>query len=268
VTHCDTKVLAGQTGELQNDLTCQDATHAVDLFDGATLRFNGHTITGEFLPWPHDERQPGTVIECRGDCTIEGPGEIYGALGPGLFDVFGEGATAIRFGTGNKKVYVSVSDLTIRECGDAMLGENVLKRRPRARVALSDVSLVDNTGVGIAFVDTLDAVNVVADHNLLGLTARVLRGINLRTNANVYGGIAAARVVIVGLVAQGNSTGVTGKRITLSAAEVTGNFSTVWGVPIDIDATTRPRVTETTCTQSHRRRSRRWSSTWKICSDD
>lgn len=264
---CDTKVPAGQTGELQNDLYCDDTIHAVELLDDATLNLNGYSITGTFLPWPRDERLPGTVIECDGDCTVVGPGEIFGAIGPGVFPDFGEGATAIGFGRSSARVRVVVNDVTIRACGDAMVGYRASKGRSHAWVTLTDVTLIDNTGVGIAFVDTLDATNVTADHNLIGLTARVLRGTNLHASDNTFAGIGASRIAIDGLVAHGNGlTGVSGGLITLANATVTGN--TWFGTPLDIQAARRPHLTTSTCTRSQRSNTGLLSKTWKVCTDD
>ena len=268
ITHCDARVPPGETGELQNDLVCDSAGHAVTLFDDATLNLNGHSITGTFLPWPHDERLPGSVIECDRDCTITGPGEIHDAIGPGLLPVFGDNATAIRFGTGNIRASVTIQDVTVHHCGYVMQGVTVAPGYPRARIVATNLTFTDNTGVAIAGAAILDATNVTADRNLGGISAtRLLRETNLHVSDNTYGGVSADRVVINGLVANGNtSVGVSGRIVRLTNATVTGN--TFLGIAEDIFSKTRPRLATSTCTKSQRPHKVIGAAGWGVCTFD
>jgi len=117
---CDQFVPTGDTGILQNDLSCGGAL-GVTLGPGATLELNQHSISGA-----------GDGVVCAGGrCTIEGQGEIAGST---------RCAVTVQPAVG--RVNVTVRDnVDIHDNACAIAGPN----REDLSVSLTNVNVINNT---------------------------------------------------------------------------------------------------------------------------
>jgi hypothetical protein len=268
VTSCEQLVPKGQTGELQNDLNCAGEASGVGLDDRATLRLNGHRVTGPTtLP----------LINALGSATIVGPGELSGSP-----------ETACVQAVGNLVVDGGVDGLDVHGCSDGIDGLKTAR--------LSNVTVHDNAQIGI-YAPRLVATNVSSTGNNFGLIANASLkatsvtlagnrsgGINSTRNvklvdstidgSGVYGIIASQVTMTDSSVSNSGGVGVIAKAVTLKHSSVTGTGSLPQYLPANTDLHTQKKpklLRDSTCGKS-------WAtpppndagtgSSWGVCAND
>ncbi|TMA51108.1 MAG: hypothetical protein E6J76_10640 [Deltaproteobacteria bacterium] len=272
ITSCGVLVPPGEIGDLQADLSCPatsgfcvrdpsvsctssaecppppcDAhgrplpTCSLDggtLGGNATLHMNGHSISG------------GTVgVFCRSKCLVEGPGEIFGVESAVVF----------------LRARAAVQNLNVHDTTFFGIGSPILGSLDLANVTLS------NIGDNAIRAGRVSATNVTVTNsgNVYGAVyanAR-LRGANVTVTANPeYGVFCNGSVKVSGLVATDNGEeGLVATRALLTDSTLTGNDAA--GEGVDLRATSRPVLVNTTCGRSGRIPSDTGES-WGVCTGD
>ena len=248
VTTCGQTVPRGDVGTLTADLDCTGAPYgvpAVNLSEHATLALNGFVIRAHGL---------AALCEDVRKCSVLGPGEIDGA---GLQADGG----------------MILSDVYIH---DTVTGVNTYGGVLRA----TNVTLARVDGFAIAAASVRAENLTVTDSLQFGIYAvRKFRGKTITVTGNGWSGLFSRRVVVDGLVAQGNGAGpvptaVYGAGVqsyhgaTLANAVVTGN--TFNGTPLDVLTVRRPVLIASTCDHSGQGDGSTGASlgTWGVCSLD
>jgi len=241
VTACDTTVPPGETGILQNDLSCSGAFVAVNVSDGATLDMQGHAISGA----PTGD----AAVSCNGKrCRVTGPGDISGPV------------TAISILSGRQRL--TVSDVTIHDCHFGVLDNSA---QPGAVVA-SNLSVTGCSAAGVQ-VRKLRGTGVSATSNGgPGLAVYKLRAENAVASDNGASGIFGGAARVKGLVANNNGdAGVRVVKAALRDATLTGNNG--YGAGFDVLTKRRPHVMNVTCGKSGVLGGL-ITDTWGICAGD
>lgn len=246
VTACEQIVPAGAVGDLVGDLAC--GTNGVVLRSRATLRLNGHTLSGTSSSSPScagTDTCAGARCEGR-SCRVEGPGEIRGFL----YGVLADGASI------GVSVRARIRDVVLAANQAGFWGDVV---------RIDDSEIADNVLVG-----------VVSEKKAVVKGSRILR--------NLGGGISGTAVNATGVtvtdVAAGGLPGIHGVTLRLSDVSVTGcqsggvsasrtvtaRDSTLTGnVPEDVRSLEHPpRLVRTSCLLS----SNGVGDTWHACAND
>jgi len=224
VTACDTTVPAGETGILQNDLSCSGAFVAVNLSEGATLDMQGHAISGAPLR--------DAAVSCNGGrCRVTGPGDISGPV------------VAISILRGRQRL--TVSDVTIHDCKWGILDDS----SRRSAVVASNLSVTGCTQAGLQLAKLRGSGITANGNGGPGLAVDRIRAENVVTNDNGAPGIFGGAARVTGLVANNNGdAGIRVVKAALRDATLTGNNG--YGVGFDVLTKRRPRVVNVTCGKS------------------
>jgi hypothetical protein len=202
VTACDQEVPRGAVGTLQADLVCPTQDHcegnpldlcttnadcpgmapcekpyAVELGTGATLRLNGHSITGGAY---------GVLCETR--CSVEGPGDISGASFSAVITYLGQ-------------YRLTLSNLSIHDNSSGIVQAGTVK--------LTDVDISNNQLRAIGRARVVKGTNVTANGNGLQaiLADRVrLQSLTATGNGDV-GVIGSTGVALENSTVTGNQAG-------------------------------------------------------------
>jgi hypothetical protein len=242
---CGATVTAGDTGVLQNDMSCGGAFVGVHVADQGTVDMNGHLIK--------DVGSGGSAIKCEGrHCTVRGPGEITG----GAF-----GGVEVALNT-----RLAINDVNIHGVDGGIFATGVGSGPPpTSTVTATNVSLSNNVN-GTLFVGTIKGSNIDASNNSnLGLDfSRRLVATTVTTNDNARAGVFGGRVRVTGLTSNGNGdAGVRSVSARLTDSTLTGNNG--FGIGVDLATVHRPRVTNVTCVKSGKIGG---SGNWGVCSGD
>jgi hypothetical protein len=224
ISTCGQIIDAGQVGEVLADLDCTAFSNspAVTLEPGSTLYLNGHAVAGGHLGVLTDPGKKGGPLT-----RIQGPGEITGM-------------TSCAIWTQNK---LSVSDLDLHgnRCGIMTVYNYPL--------TLEDVSITDNGGDGISFVDVLGNGRVEGE------------GVTITGNAG-DGILTTGKIRLVDAVVRDNAGA--GLESLLKAIRVLRG-TIVHNQDDDIVSFRRSKLFESTCTHS---RDLRNGGTFGICTLD
>jgi hypothetical protein len=245
---CGEVVPAGATGDVVSDADCTGASIFLDT--GATLRLNGHTISGTD---PNPEVCFPFLGECAGvlcrgrKCRVEGPGTIQG---------FTSGIGGRGVADGDGRVRVIASDLTLRLNSAGISSD---------RAVVTDVIATDNFGTGIA-ADKVRARRVdVSRNGVWGISGDKVAGVDVVANLNGSearldsAGIRAVRARFRRLTATDNvGEGLRAERAALRESVLSGNTDA------DISTARPPRVRDTTCEVS----SDQVGGDWGVCTLD
>jgi hypothetical protein len=239
ITGCDQEVPPGEVGILTTDLDCGpntvEGSYGVELEPYATLRLEGHTITG-----------PRYAVYCPKSCTIVGPGTLTGAFyGIWAFD--------------ERNLRVDVSDVTIA----GNVGGMAISRGRLTNVTVN--------GNAIAFdVRKLQAVNLTVtgctdDSPYCIETDRArINGLTATGNASTYAVIFATRTLRLANAAVTDNTAPNGifglGRILLDGSTVTGHAT-------DLLTPRRPRLANSVCGSSADY-TQPPSTPWGVCAND
>lgn len=239
ITSCATNVIGGDTGVLLVDLDCtgNPVPQAIFLDDRSRLELNGHSIIGGFYG-----------VNCYGDCTILGPGEIAGMLHAGI----------------SIQKRTRVVDVDIHDCEDGIIGYDNYNDG-QARLTVTDVDVHHNSEGGIG-AQTVRAKNVTVDDNEYGISAFRLTAKGLSVSRNTEGGIQANKVSVKELTANDNGgAGIDayGRVVRIRDSTLTGNNGLGLGIDF-ISRANRPRVIRTTCGRSGLSD----GSDWNVCAND
>jgi hypothetical protein len=209
VTACGTEVSGDAV--LGADLDCSGScTAGVIIDNGATLHFNGFSLTGAAPSIPNCNEP---VVECLGGCTLVGPGTIVG----GAF-----GVCASEFGscfTYEPRGKLVMTDMTVRDCRRTAVYAGYLRM---------ENSVVSDTGSGSAVHAARSArisTSTIENNDFIGITGTRIRSVGSTIRNNGGDGLSIDNgSKLVDTVVSGN--GGFGIRVSEGRIKLLGGFVT------------------------------------------